>query len=64
MSQTAISSIRSLWQFNSKIRVKVFHELASIITILEKKKGNSDEVNDSQSMHQAPDSRMGPNKYR
>jgi len=30
---------------------------------LEKKKGNSDEVNDSQSMHQAPDSRMGPNKY-
>jgi len=49
---------------NSKIRVKVFHELASIITILEKKKGNSDEVNDSQSMHQAPDSRMGPNKYR
>jgi hypothetical protein len=43
--------------------VKVFHELASIVTILEKKKGNSNEVNDSQSMHQAPDSRMGPNKY-
>ena len=30
---------------------------------LEKKEGKSNEVNDSQSMYQAPDSRMGPNKY-
>jgi len=43
--------------------VKVFHELASIVTILEKEEGKSNEVNDSQSMYQAPDSRMGPNKY-
>lgn len=62
--QAAICSIRSLRQFNSKIWVKVFHELASIVTVLEKKKGKSNEVNDSQSMYQAPDSRMGPNKYR
>lgn len=30
---------------------------------LEKEEGKSNEVNDSQSMYQVPDSRVGPNKY-
>lgn len=38
-------------------------ELNANVNNLEKKKGESYEVNDSQSMHQTPDSRMGPNKY-
>lgn len=51
--------------------IKLFGQNANIVASnwnphvpnLEKKERKSNKVNDSQSMYQAPDSRMGPNKY-